>query len=55
MVNFCSEANRDAAQKEAAEQIERYRSNRRFAGRSDVKYASIVFIGKKKYVIQLLF
>jgi hypothetical protein len=34
---------------EAREQLERYRKSYTFAGRTDVKYLSLIFIGKDKY------
>jgi hypothetical protein len=43
-----------AAQDEAATQIARYRADPYFAGKTDVKYAALVFIGKKRYAVKVL-
>jgi hypothetical protein len=37
---------------EAREQLEKYRNSREFVGRSDVRFASIIFIGKDKFEIE---
>jgi hypothetical protein len=34
---------------EAREQLERYRNSYTFAGRTDIKYLSLIFIGKDDY------
>ncbi|MDR3188484.1 MAG: ATP-binding protein [Prevotellaceae bacterium] len=36
---------------EAAAQLDKYRQSERFAGRSDLKYASLIFIGKDRYEV----
>jgi CO dehydrogenase/acetyl-CoA synthase epsilon subunit len=41
-----------AAIEEARTQIARYQADPHFAGRTDVKYAVLVFIGKKRYVLK---
>jgi hypothetical protein len=40
-------------QQEALQQLAKYRQDPHFVGRDDVKYATLVFIGKKRYVIQI--
>ncbi|GAP72771.1 AAA ATPase [Candidatus Symbiothrix dinenymphae] len=37
------------ARKEASAQLEKYRQSHLFAGRTDVRYLSVIFIGKDKY------
>jgi hypothetical protein len=38
--------------KEARNQLEKYRNSPMFAGRSDIRYLSLIFIGKDKYEIE---
>jgi hypothetical protein len=38
--------------KEARVQLEKYRNSPMFAGRSDIRYLSVIFIGKDKYEIE---
>jgi hypothetical protein len=42
----------EAKKKEALEQIERYKTSNLFKDRTDVRYLMIIFIGKKKYLIE---
>jgi hypothetical protein len=37
---------------EAREQLERYRKSHTFAGRTDVRYLSLIFIGKDDYEME---
>ncbi|WP_226995441.1 hypothetical protein, partial [Candidatus Symbiothrix dinenymphae] len=37
------------ARDKAREQLEKYRRSHQFAGRTDVRYLSVIFIGKDKY------
>ncbi|MDR2814459.1 MAG: ATP-binding protein [Prevotellaceae bacterium] len=37
---------------EAAAQLDKYRKSERFAGRADVKFASLIFIGKDRYEVK---
>jgi hypothetical protein len=41
----------EAAKKEALEQLQRYKSSNFFKDRTDVRYLSVVFVGKKDYLI----
>jgi hypothetical protein len=41
----------DAAQKKSVEQLKEYKRAARFENRSDVKFASIVFVGKDRYEV----
>jgi hypothetical protein len=41
-----------AKQEEARKQLEKYRNSPLFAGRTDVRYLSVIFIGKDKYEIE---
>jgi hypothetical protein len=38
--------------KEARNQLEKYRNSPMFAGRSDIRYLSLIFIGKDKYEME---
>jgi hypothetical protein len=42
----------EAAQKDAKEQLLRYKSSAFFSSKTDVRYLSIVFVGKKEYLIE---
>jgi hypothetical protein len=42
----------EKAQKEARAQLERYKKSSKFANRTDVRYLSLIFIGKDKYKIE---
>jgi hypothetical protein len=39
---------------EARSQLQKYRASYFFAGRTDVKYLSVIFIGKDKYEMELV-
>ena len=39
-------------QKEAIEQLQDYKTSNLFKNRTDVRYISIVFVGKKEYIIE---
>jgi predicted nucleic acid-binding protein len=39
------------AQKEAIEQLQRYKSSNIFKDRTDIRYLAIVFIGKSEYTV----
>jgi hypothetical protein len=41
-----------AKRKEARAQLEKYRNSPMFAGRTDIRYLSLIFIGKDKYEIE---
>jgi hypothetical protein len=41
-------------QEEARIQLKKYRDSHQFAGRTDVRYLSLIFIGKDKYVMEEL-
>jgi hypothetical protein len=43
-----------AARKESRAQLQKYRDSHLFAGRTDVRYLSIIFIGKDKYEMEEL-
>jgi hypothetical protein len=42
----------EAEQKEAKEQLQRYKTSNLFKDRTDVRYLSVVFVGKKDYIIE---
>jgi hypothetical protein len=44
-----------AKHREARVQLEKYRNSPMFAGRSDIRYLSVIFIGKDKYEIEEIF
>jgi hypothetical protein len=39
-------------QEEARTQLKKYRDSHQFAGRKDVRYLSLIFIGKDKYEME---
>jgi hypothetical protein len=41
-------------QEKARTQLKKYRDSHQFAGRTDVRYLSLIFIGKDKYVMEEL-
>jgi predicted nucleic acid-binding protein len=41
----------EAAQKDAIEQLQRYKSSNIFKDKTDVRYLAIVFVGKKEYTV----
>jgi hypothetical protein len=43
-----------AKREKAHTQLQKYRSSYLFAGRTDVRYLSVIFIGKDKYEIELV-
>jgi hypothetical protein len=43
-----------AALDQAAEQLARYKTDPHFAGRTDIKYAALLFIGKKDYELKVV-
>jgi hypothetical protein len=47
-----SDAEITAKQTEARAQLQQYRSSHRFAGRTDIRYLSLIFIGKDRYVME---
>jgi hypothetical protein len=38
--------------REARDQLEKYRNSPMFAGRNDIRYLSLIFIGKDKYEME---
>jgi hypothetical protein len=42
----------DKKRKEARVQLEKYRNSEMFDGRNDIRYLSMIFIGKDKYEIE---
>jgi hypothetical protein len=43
-----------ASLKDAVAQLERYKADPHYSGRTDLKYAAIVFIGKKRFELQVI-
>ncbi|MDR0603892.1 MAG: PD-(D/E)XK nuclease domain-containing protein, partial [Bacteroidales bacterium] len=42
----------ETTRKEARKQLDKYRNSAMFAGRNDIRYLSVIFIGKDKYEIE---
>jgi hypothetical protein len=45
----------ETTRKEARKQLDKYRNSAMFAGRNDIRYLSVIFIGKDKYETEEIF